>query len=668
MKLEYNTTDQIRHIIRRIGRTEDVKFSPDNSRFIIAEFITNKLHFFSVEFDQTVSPADITLTNYCLVTSPDIKNPHGVCFLDNERIVVCSRYGDVSIFTIPEYQNELNEFEIRAEASIAGQGLLTSKVMTPGSVDCCQLSGNRYRIFVCNNYSHLVTSHIVDLTHGVKIEHEGVRMKKSLRIPDGISISPDQKWIAVSNHVHGQAVIFENKPNLNKSTPSANVLEGPICPHGLRFSPDGKKLYVADAATQYLFIYETEDGDWRTLQNPPRTIKVVDEGTFYYGQYGLKEGGVKGIDIDETNSFLISTHRMGVIELYDVEALKNVIHEINEAEFEEQRQLRNETFADDNNSWLSNHWPFGLRMAHFVLHNRYLKPSNYLLKLNEHLMLRSLKLKNRVSDKIMTDPDGPVVSLTSHGERIDTVFYTIESIRHGSIKPSRVILWLDEEEKDKPLPEALQRLQAAGLEIYYADNIGPHQKYYRFVEQNEEFSKPLVTADDDVIYPEDWLKGLVEAYREKPSVIHCYRTYRMRLRNGKFIAHNDWQESESDVPSYLNQIMGSSGAIYPPKFLEYVKRVGDGFRSKSPTSDDIWLTVNALRSNFKIAQIEMKSKTFKTIPGTQNNSLSPENVIEGKNHYQLIQSFTDQDMAKLERALNVREPEYSYVSKSSALT
>ena len=267
MKLEYNTTDQIRHIIRRIGRTEDVKFSPDNSRFIIAEFITNKLHFFSVEFDQTVSPADITLTNYCLVTSPDIKNPHGVCFLDNERIVVCSRYGDVSIFTIPEYQNELNEFEIRAEASIAGQGLLTSKVMTPGSVDCCQLSGNRYRIFVCNNYSHLVTSHIVDLTHGVKIEHEGVRMKKSLRIPDGISISPDQKWIAVSNHVHGQAVIFENKPNLNKSTPSANVLEGPICPHGLRFSPDGKKLYVADAATQYLFIYETEDGDWRTLQN-----------------------------------------------------------------------------------------------------------------------------------------------------------------------------------------------------------------------------------------------------------------------------------------------------------------------------------------------------------------------------------------------------------------
>ena len=171
-----------------------------------------------------------------------------------------------------------------------------------------------------------------------------------------------------------------------------------------------------------------------------------------------------------------------------------------------------------------------------------------------------------------------------------------------------------------------------------------------------------------MIYPEDWLKGLVEAYREKPSVIHCYRTYRMRLRNGKFIAHNDWQESESDVPSYLNQIMGSSGAIYPPKFLEYVKRVGDGFRSKSPTSDDIWLTVNALRSNFKIAQIEMKSKTFKTIPGTQNNSLSPENVIEGKNHYQLIQSFTDQDMAKLERALNVREPEYSYVSKSSALT
>lgn len=669
MKIDFKTTEKIRYIIDNIGRTEDVTFSPDNSRFIIAEFIANKLHFFNVEFDRSTSPPGIAITNYCKITSPDIKNPHGVCFLDDERIVVCSRYGDVSVFSIPDYKDEINDFDIRAEASISSEGLWSSKVTTPGSVDSYQLSENRYRIFVCNNHSHLVTSHIVDFNDdAVKFEHEGVRMKRTLRIPDGISISPDQKWLAVSNHVHGQAAIFENTPNLNKKTEPANVLEGSVCPHGLRFSPDGKMLYVADAATQYLFIYESEDGNWGAVQNPPRTIKVVDDEPFYFGQYGAKEGGVKGLDIDQTHSFLISTHRMGVIEFFDVKLLKDINHEINETEFEEQRRLRDETFADDNDSWLSNHWPFGLKMAHFLLHNRYLKPSNYVMKLNEHLTLRSLRSNNRGSEETLTYPGGPVVSLTSHGNRIDTVFYTIESIRQGSIKPSRVILWLDEDEKRDSIPETLQRLQTVGLEIYYAENIGPHQKYYGFIEQSDDFDKPLITADDDVIYPEDWLKVLIDSWQKNPSAIHCYRTYQMRLRNGKFMAHNDWHETQDNSPSHLNQITGVSGVIYPPKFLEFLKEAGDRFRSVSPTSDDIWLTVNALRSNFKIAQIDKKSKTFKTIPGTQNDSLFMENVIEGKNHSQLIQAFTKEDFFKLESSMNKKISMYSYTSKSSALT
>lgn len=668
MELFYKTSEEIRAIINKIGRTEDVKFSPDNSRFVIAEFIANKLHFFDFGFDPNENPVGITLTNYCEITSPDIKSPHGVCFLDDDRIVVCSRYGDVSIFRVPEYRDEINEFEIHAEASIPGQGLWRSKVMTPGSVDSYPLSENKYRIFICENHSHLVSSHIISLDDGITITHEGVRMKQSLRIPDGITVSPDQKWIAVSNHVYGQAVIFKNESDLTKKTTPVNVLEGPVCPHGIRFSHDGKELYVADAATQYLFLYESEDGNWGATHNPPKTIKVVDDEAFYVGQYGAKEGGVKGIDIDKTQSVIITTHRMGVVEFYDLKALKDAHSEIDEEEFEEQIRLRDETFADDNNSWLSNHWPFGLKAAHFLLSNRYLKPSNYIMKFNERRLLRSLVSNNQKSMNSLLNPDGPVVSLTSHGDRIHTVFYTIESIREGLFKPSRLILWLDEQEKDNPLPETLQRLQSAGLEIYYAPNIGPHQKYFRFIQQNNCFDQPLVTADDDVIYPTDWLKGLVQAYQANPSAIHCYRAYRMRLRNGKFIAHNDWHESKDNEPSHLNQITGVSGVIYPPEFLEYLKTKVNQFQSVSPTSDDIWLTVNALRSGCKISQIEKQAKVFKTIPGSQKNSLFIENVIGGKNHYQLTQAFTDTDMSKLEGAKNGGNFATSHTSKSSALT
>lgn len=119
-----------------------------------------------------------------------------------------------------------------------------------------------------------------------------------------------------------------------------------------------------------------------------------------------------------------------------------------------------------------------------------------------------------------------------------------------------------------------------------------------------------------------------------------------------------WEESESDLPGYLNQITGSSGAIYPPAFLEYLRDARDGFRSVCPTSDDIWLTANALRSDFKIAQIGKESKIFKTIPGTQANSLFLENVIEGKNHHQFIETFSAEDMDKLTREMNGRKTDY----------
>lgn len=666
MKLEYQASDVIRNAINEIGRTEDVKFSPDGSSFIIAEFLANALHWFTLELDRSTSPPGIIVTGYSKITSPDIRNPHGVCFLNDDWIVVSNRSGGVSIFRLPEPKDEINEFELIAEKTISGKGLLTAKVNTPGSVHSHQISLNSYRIFVCNNHRHTITSHIIGFGNGIKVRNEGILIEKSLRFPDGISVSPDGKWIAISNHDYGQVVICENTPDLNKKTPPTVVLSGPVCPHGIRFSPDGKKLYVADAATQYLYHFASDDRNWGDVKNYPSAVKIVDEEKFYFGKTGVKEGGVKGIDIDHTNSILIVTHRMEVIGFYDIQVVNGINHTPDQKEIEEVRRLRDETFKASGESLLFKYLPQAIPFVHVLKHNRYLKPSYYKLKRRESLILRSLRSENQKSPQSLTDPAGPVVSLTSHGERLKTAFYTIESIRRGTVKPSRIILWLDNEDSGK-LPDTLQRLQKAGLEIHFSENIGPHKKYYRFLQQNKLFSKPLVTADDDVIYPPDWLEKLVEAYNSNPSVIHAYRTLRMRLSNDRFIPQKDWKNCGSITPDHLNYIMGGSGVIYPPEFLKYLKTAGDEFLSKCPTVDDAWLTVNALRSGFKIAQIEKQPKVFMTIPGSQKESLYQKNVVEAGNHFQLLNTFNDEDMEKLDR-LTVEEMNLNQTSKSSALT
>ena len=103
------------------------------------------------------------------------------------------------------------------------------------------------------------------------------------------------------------------------------------------------------------------------------------------------------------------------------------------------------------------------------------------------------------------------MSLTTFGPRIAIAYLAIEAIGRGILKPSRLMLWLDAREQGRALPPSLLRLAERGLEIRYCEDIGPHKKYYPFVASQRSFERPLVTADDDVIYPRDWLRELMQA-------------------------------------------------------------------------------------------------------------------------------------------------------------
>ena len=48
-EIPYDTTPEIQNIISKIGRTEDIKFSPDNKRFAITELYEKSIHLFSIK-------------------------------------------------------------------------------------------------------------------------------------------------------------------------------------------------------------------------------------------------------------------------------------------------------------------------------------------------------------------------------------------------------------------------------------------------------------------------------------------------------------------------------------------------------------------------------------------------------------------------------------------
>jgi hypothetical protein len=185
------------------------------------------------------------------------------------------------------------------------------------------------------------------------------------------------------------------------------------------------------------------------------------------------------------------------------------------------------------------------------------------------------------------------------------------------------------------------------LEILLSEDFGPHTKYYPYVHREPRFAAPLVTADDDVLYPEGWLEELIRGYEGNPSAIHCFRAHRMSVANTRTTPYNSWAPCEDTRPSHLNLITGVSGVIYPPEYLAYLKRHGTDFMRFCPHSDDIWLTVIALRGGFKVAQLHDTPRLFTTIPKSQTRRLYDLNVILGENQVQLMRTLSASDLAAL---------------------
>lgn len=266
-----------------------------------------------------------------------------------------------------------------------------------------------------------------------------------------------------------------------------------------------------------------------------------------------------------------------------------------------------------------------------------------------------LWLRNTTSRQSVVGTLPVSVSLTSYGERLRTVALAIESIAAGKSLPSRLILWLDHDAElpDGKLPKSLQRLQRRGLEICVAPNVGPHGKYFGYVNSLPRHEVPLVTSDDDIMYPRRWLASLYDAYLRHPQEIHCHWAKRITAPHGLIDHYEHWPVATDTAPSQANFALGVSGVIYPPAMLSELARRGNAFTDFCPKADDIWLHWTALQAGIKIRQIQAKAHHFPLIPGTQGNSLLQSNVDDGGNNSSVQGLYSEGDILTLNKSVSV---------------
>lgn len=271
--------------------------------------------------------------------------------------------------------------------------------------------------------------------------------------------------------------------------------------------------------------------------------------------------------------------------------------------------------------------------------------------------LNRLERRNREERGSVVAPDGPVVSMTTYGKRLDTVYLALETIARGTLLPSRLILWLDDEAAYLGRPDTLRRMEDRGLEVKLSAGYGPHTKYYPYLELAASLDLPLVTADDDTLYPKQWLQALAEGHRTDPQVVHCCRAHVVELEGPGFAPYISWQRCRSTAASELNFATGVSGVIYPSALQRRLKAAGLEFVELCPKADDIWLHLQAVRGGFKVQQLKAWEQSFPVLPGTQDMGLLQGNVHGSQNDVQIRRTYTEQDIALLKAALVPSGPE-----------
>jgi glycosyltransferase involved in cell wall biosynthesis len=232
-----------------------------------------------------------------------------------------------------------------------------------------------------------------------------------------------------------------------------------------------------------------------------------------------------------------------------------------------------------------------------------------------------------------------IVSLTSYGTRLQsTVPIAIASVLHGNILPDRIILWVAK--GDRQIAEQnsqLQVLQKKGLEIRYCEDL---KSYKKLIPALQEFPDDfIITADDDLLYPENWLEQIMEYHKMHPNKIICHRVHGIRVDSEHdLLPYNNWdwciepQEQERIFPT------GGAGTLYPPHCLHSDVFNRDLFMKLAPQADDVWFWAMALvLANGNSPYIVIKNGYSNSIIdiGMQNNALQNSNVASSGNDLQL---------------------------------
>jgi hypothetical protein len=221
-----------------------------------------------------------------------------------------------------------------------------------------------------------------------------------------------------------------------------------------------------------------------------------------------------------------------------------------------------------------------------------------------------------------------IISLTSYPERFHCIHIALKSIMLQTVKPDRIIVWLDEDVPRSTLTNEMLELEKFGVEYRNAKgDLKPHKKY---IHAMREFPNDIIiTVDDDLIYAKDVIESLLLTHKKYPNAVCARRVHKMtKDANGEIASYNAWlgEYTGSNEPSHNLVATGVGGVLYPPHCIGEMAFNEENIIRLSLKADDIWLKFMELLSGTKVAYAPSRLPMPQLIEKEQTSNLRADNV------------------------------------------
>lgn len=224
---------------------------------------------------------------------------------------------------------------------------------------------------------------------------------------------------------------------------------------------------------------------------------------------------------------------------------------------------------------------------------RRMSPGRIIADMARARRLRNAGAKPVATSKLRLDVGRRVVvSLTTIPERVDLIGPALRGLMDQTLPADRIILAWPRASRRSGAAYPEPRNIPAGVDIVSCEDAGPATKLLPALQAEPDAL--IIVADDDVIYPRDFIESLVRAHLAEPRAALGYRGW--RLQAGRTPREFDHIFATALTrPEDVDILLGTWGYLLPPGSLNGAVHDFSGFPDALRWVDDVWISGHLMR-------------------------------------------------------------------------